>query len=78
MQGRELLVGNGLGVLVTGNVDVDNAAGVDVRREQDGGKFDLKGYCGQHSSVEGTGYIVLACNAMIRSGIDGGMDANEK
>lgn len=41
LQGRELLVGNGLGVLVTGDVDVDNAAGVDVRREEDGGEFDL-------------------------------------
>jgi hypothetical protein len=42
LQGRELLIGNGLGVLVTGDVDVDNAAGVDVRREEDGGEFDLQ------------------------------------
>jgi hypothetical protein len=46
LQGRELLIGNGLGVLVTGDVDVDNAAGVDVRREEDGGEFDLQGQYG--------------------------------
>lgn len=28
-------------MLVAGNVDVDNATGVDVRREEDGGEFNL-------------------------------------
>jgi hypothetical protein len=46
LQGRELLVGNGLGVLVTSDVDVDNATGVDVRWEEDGGEFDLQGHDG--------------------------------
>lgn len=41
LQGRELLIGDGFGVLVAGDVDVDDAAGVDVGREKDGRKFDL-------------------------------------
>jgi hypothetical protein len=45
LQGRELLVRNGLGVLVAGDVDVDDAAGVDVRREEDGREFDLGENC---------------------------------
>lgn len=35
LQGRELLIGNGFGVLVAGDVDVDDAAGVDVGRKED-------------------------------------------
>jgi hypothetical protein len=45
LQGRELLVGNGLGVLITRDVDVDDAAGVNVRREEDGREFDLGENC---------------------------------
>lgn len=41
LQGGELLVGDGLGVLVAADVDVDDAAGVDVGREEDGGELDL-------------------------------------
>jgi hypothetical protein len=35
LEGSELLVGDRLGVEVARNVDVDDAAGVDVGREQD-------------------------------------------
>jgi hypothetical protein len=41
LEGGELLVGDCLGVEVARNVDVDDAAGVDVGREQDGWKLDL-------------------------------------
>lgn len=41
LEGVELLVGNELGVLVSGYVDVDNAAGVDVWWEEDGRELDL-------------------------------------
>jgi hypothetical protein len=42
LQGRELLVGNCLGVLVAGDVDVDDASGVDIGWQEDRGEFDLK------------------------------------
>ena len=42
MQGGELLVGDELGMLVAGDVDVDDTAGVDVGREEDGWELDLK------------------------------------
>jgi hypothetical protein len=51
LQGRELLVGNGLSVLVTGDVDVDNTAGMDVWREEDGREFDLEDNRDQHVSL---------------------------
>lgn len=38
----ELLVGEELGVLVARDVDVDDAAAVDVGREEDGGEFNLE------------------------------------
>lgn len=41
LEGSELLVGDRLGVEVARNVDVDDAAGVDVRREQDRWELDL-------------------------------------
>ena len=36
-----MLVGFELGVLIAGDVDVDDAAGVDVGREEDGRELDL-------------------------------------
>lgn len=41
LKGRELLVGDCLGVEVARNVDVDDAAGVDVGRQQDRRKLNL-------------------------------------
>jgi hypothetical protein len=41
LQGRELLIGNGLGVLVAGDVDVDDASGVDIGWKENRGEFDL-------------------------------------
>jgi hypothetical protein len=35
LQSRELLVGNGLGMLVTSNVDIDDAARVNVWWKED-------------------------------------------
>ena len=43
LEGGELLVGEELGVLVARNVDVDDAAAVDVWGKEDGGEFDLEG-----------------------------------
>ena len=39
----ESLFGDELGLLVAGDVDVDDAAGVDVGREEDGRELDLGG-----------------------------------
>jgi hypothetical protein len=36
------LLGDELGVLIAGDIDVDDAAGVDVWREEDGWKFNLR------------------------------------
>lgn len=38
-------------MLVAGDVDVDDAAGVDVGRKEDGGKLDLRGGIGQHPVI---------------------------
>jgi len=51
LQGGELLVGDGLGVLVTGDVDVYDAPRVDVGREEDGREFDLEVDHGQHARL---------------------------
>jgi hypothetical protein len=59
-------------VLVAGDVDVDNAARVDVRREEDGGEFDLERYSVSMSGSEGTKSVVLARRPCYAQGqIDG-------
>jgi hypothetical protein len=46
----EFLVGDQFGVLVSRNVDVDDAAGVNIGREEDGRELDLKGDIGLANS----------------------------
>ena len=41
LQRGEFLVGDGFGLVIAGDVDVDDAAAVDVRGQEDGGEFDL-------------------------------------
>lgn len=43
LEGVEFLVGDELGMLVSGYIDVDDTAGVDVWREEDGRELDLWG-----------------------------------
>lgn len=45
LQGAELLLLGGLFAAVLGDVDVDDAAGGDVGREEDGREFDLGRFC---------------------------------
>lgn len=44
LEGGELGLGGAFEGMVAGDVDVDDAAAVDVGWEEDGGKLDLKGY----------------------------------
>ena len=43
LEGGELLVGDGFGMGVAGDGDVDYGAGAYGRWEEDGGEFDLEG-----------------------------------
>ena len=75
LQGRELLVGNGLGVLVAGNVDVDNTTGVDVRREEDGREFDLSKRSRLACRRRGNEICRCSLRIMIPSGMDSSTEA---
>jgi hypothetical protein len=78
LQGRELLVCNGLGVLVTRDVDVYDAARVDVGREEDGREFDLEVDHGQHVRLQRYGLRRSCLYTMILSGRYGRMGVGAK
>ena len=57
LEGVEGGLGGGLGGVVAGDGDVDDGAGGDVGREEDGGEFDLWGWW--FSLISGSVVVVL-------------------